>query len=108
LNNCVYTLAPPSIGQNGGRTYTISRNVTSCVSTNFAGSYSWSTLPAPLNPFVTATAAQAALFPTDFAWGIGNNGFGYRLIAVGNFINVSQYSNAAGQALGGTLTFTKQ
>jgi hypothetical protein len=109
LNTCAYTLGNPSIGQNGARIYTIVQNVPACApGGGIEPSYSWSTLPAAQNSFVTATPAQAALFPLDFAWGVDARGILVRAFTTGSTITVGGYSSTTGQAVGAQATFTKQ
>ncbi|HXD42557.1 MAG TPA: hypothetical protein VN649_18470 [Ramlibacter sp.] len=109
LNSCAYTLGNPSIGQNGARIYTIVKVVAACApGGGIEDSYSWSTLPATQNTFVTATPAQAASFPADFAWGVDGRGIPVRAFTTGSTITVGDYSNTTGQAVGAQVTFVKQ
>ena len=100
-SGCLWTLGDASIGGNGGRSYTMTKNVSTCAEPDANSSfnfYAWSTLPASINPYADGRAAPSdkATYPADLAWGAASGGVAIRLSASGSAFSLTTYGYGSG------------
>jgi hypothetical protein len=107
-SGCLWTLSGASIGPDGSRTYTFTKNDHNCTANLLWTSYTWSTAPGPTNPFSQGSAAQRAIYPSDAAFGLSSNGNQIRAIASGTAVSISSYWGDTGTATGSVVSFVKQ
>jgi hypothetical protein len=108
-SGCLWTLSSASIGPDGARTYSLTKNDFNCVAYSLLWtSYVWSTAPGPSNPFGQGTATQRATYPSDAAYGLNSNSNQIRAIASGGTVSITGYTTADGLAYGDLVSFVKQ
>ena len=105
-SGCLWTLSAASIGSDGARTSSFSKNDPKCVASLYSTSYIWSTAPGPTNPLITNSNKSS--YPSDAAFGTNSGGNAIRAIASGTSISTTTYNYYSGTADSGPSTFLKQ